>query len=149
MNEDRRKTKSAAETRALGAALAKGVSAGAVFAFNGDLGAGKTVLAKGFAEGLGIDAHVTSPTFTILQVYEGGRLPLYHLDVYRLEEEEELEEIGIDDCFYGAGVCLVEWAEKVAGLLPPQTVYVDIHKLPAEGEDVREIIVRTPKEEAS
>ena len=129
------------ETRALGFRMGQEAAAGSVFALDGDLGVGKTVFAQGFAAGLGITEPVSSPTFTIVQCYEEGRLPLYHMDVYRLEEEEELEAIGADEYFYGDGVCLVEWGSMVRGLLPPHTVYIRIEKDPARGTDFRRITV--------
>ena len=92
--------------------MARNAQPGQVYALIGDLGVGKTVFTKGFAEGLGIEEPVSSPTFTILQIYEEGRLPLYHFDVYRIEEPEEMEEVGFDDYVYGDGVCLIEWAGR-------------------------------------
>ena len=99
-----------------------------VYALIGDLGVGKTVFTKGFARGLGIEEPVSSPTFTILQIYEEGRLPLYHFDVYRIEEPEEMEEVGFDDYIYGDGVCLIEWANRIEDILPEETIYVVIEK---------------------
>ena len=112
---------------------------GVCYALKGDLGCGKTVFARGFAAGLGISGHITSPTFTILQTYEGGRLPLYHMDVYRIEDEDEMEEVGLDDCLEGDGVCLIEWPERIEGLLPDDTRLVHIEKMPAQGMDERRI----------
>ena len=129
-------------TRRFGAGLAGKARPGQVFALDGDLGAGKTVFAQGFAAGLGIEDYVNSPTFTILQVYEGGRLKLYHFDVYRIEDPEEMYEIGADTFFYGDGVCLVEWASQIEDLLPGDTVYVQIAKMPEKGYDCRKITVR-------
>ena len=100
-------TNKAEETFALGVRLGQAAKAGEVYCLEGDLGAGKTVFAQGFAQGLGIDEAVNSPTFTILQSYEGGRLPFYHFDAYRIGDVEEMEEIGYEDCFYGEGVSLV------------------------------------------
>ena len=108
---------------------------------SGDLGAGKTVFAKGFAEGLGITAPVVSPTFTLMQVYESGRLPLCHMDAYRLEEEEELEAVGGHEYFGGPGVCLVEWPENVAGLLPPDALWIRLERDLEKGPDYRKITV--------
>jgi tRNA threonylcarbamoyladenosine biosynthesis protein TsaE len=131
---------SASDTLALGEKIAKNAAAGQVYCLDGDLGVGKTVFTKGFAKGLGITEHVNSPTFTILQVYE-GRLPLYHFDVYRIEDEEELYEIGAEDYFYGKGVCLVEWAENVPGMIPPDAVHVRIEKDLQKGFDYRRITI--------
>ena len=125
--------------------LAKGLgeraNKGGVYALYGDLGAGKTVFCQGFAEGLGISEHVNSPTFTILSIYEGGRLPMYHFDVYRIEEPEEMEETGFEDYLSGEGVCLIEWAQLIEELLPGDTVRVTIEKDPEKGEDYRRITV--------
>ena len=133
------------ETRAFGKALGETAVPGEVICLDGDLGVGKTVLAQGFAEGLGIKGPVASPTFTIVQNYGNGRLPFYHLDVYRLEDEDELEAIGGSEMLDGDGVCLVEWGSRVAGLLPPGTIYVLIEKDLSKGPDYRRITV-TEKE---
>ena len=106
--------------------MAVNAEPGQVYALIGDLGVGKTVFTKGFAEGLGIEEPVSSPTFTILQIYEEGRLPLYHFDVYRIEEPEEMEEVGFDDYIYGEGVCLIEWANRIEEILPEETIYIVI-----------------------
>ena len=111
-------TNSPEETFALGRKIGENASPGDVYALVGDLGVGKTVFTQGVAEGLGIDEAVNSPTFTILQVYEGGRLPFYHFDVYRITDVEEMEEIGYEDYFYGNGVCFVEWADLIEEILP-------------------------------
>lgn len=129
------------ETRRIGREMGAGALAGEVYALVGDLGVGKTVFTKGFAEGLGIDEPVSSPTFTILQIYEEGRLPLYHFDVYRIEEPEEMEEVGFDEYMEGEGVCLIEWAGRIAELLPPDVIIVRIEKDLAEGLDFRRISV--------
>ena len=134
------------ETRALGRALGKTAVPGEVICLDGDLGVGKTVLAQGFAEGLGIAGPVASPTFTIVQTYETGRLPFFHMDVYRLEDEDELEAIGGSEMLEGDAVCLVEWGSRTAGLFPPGTLYVLIEKDLAKGTDYRRITV-TDKEE--
>lgn len=135
-------TRSAQETFALGEKLGRSARPGQVYALTGGLGVGKTVFTQGLAAGLGIQEPVCSPTFTILQVYEGGRLPFYHFDVYRISDVEEMEEIGYEDCFYGQGVCLVEWADLIAEILPPGVVYVKIEKdLTEEDLDYRKITV--------
>ena len=118
---------------------------GQVYALIGDLGVGKTVFTKGFARGLGIEEPVSSPTFTILQIYEEGRLPLYHFDVYRIEEPEEMEEVGFDDYIYGDGVCLIEWANRIEDILPEETIYVVIEKDLEKGMDYRKITVVCPE----
>ena len=138
-------TNSAEETFALGKKLGEAAVAGAVFTLNGDLGVGKTVFAQGFAEGLGITGAVNSPTFTILQVYEEGRLPLYHFDVYRIEDPEEMYEVGFDDYLYGQGVCLIEWAEMVAEMLPEDYTAVTIEKAPEKGFSYRKITIKDNK----
>ena len=129
------------ETLALGREMAAACGAGAVIALVGDLGVGKTVFAKGFADGLGIMEPVTSPTFTIVCEYREGRLPLYHFDVYRLEDVEELFEIGWEEYLYGDGVCLIEWADRIAEELPEETVVVMIEKKPDTGDDARRIMI--------
>lgn len=139
-----RNTAGPGETYRIGKLLGQNARPGQVYALTGDLGAGKTVFTKGFAEGLGVTEPVTSPTFTILQSYEDGRVPLYHFDVYRIEEIEEMEEIGCEDCFYGEGVSLVEWAEQIEELLPDDTIRIVIRKDPAEGADFREIRITAP-----
>ena len=118
--------------------------AGHVYALVGDLGVGKTVFTKGFAEGLGIEEAVNSPTFTILQIYDEGRIPLYHFDVYRIEEPEEMEEIGFDEYIEGDGVCLIEWAGRIADLLPDNTIVIRIEKDLNKGLDYRKISVGRP-----
>lgn len=133
-------TKSPEETEKLGEKLSAGAKAGDVFCLSGDLGTGKTAFAKGFARGLGIKDHITSPTFTIINQYE-GRLPLYHFDVYRLENEDELLGIGADEFFYGEGVCLIEWAELVKGAVPEGAVWIKIEKDLEKNESFRKIEV--------
>ena len=126
----------------LGEALGRSARPGQVYALLGDLGVGKTVFSQGMAAGLGVGGPVSSPTFTILQVYEDGRLPFYHFDAYRISDVEEMEEIGYEDCFYGEGVCLVEWADLIAEILPPGTIVVKIEKdLAMENFDFRLITV--------
>ena len=127
------------ETYRLGEEMGRKAGPGDVYALTGDLGTGKTVFAQGFAAGLGISGYVNSPTFTILQVYEEGRLPLYHFDVYRIEEPEEMEEIGYEDYFYGDGVTLIEWAELIDVLLPDRAFRINILKDPGKGDDYRRI----------
>ena len=103
-----KETFSETETRAFGESLGKTAKPGTVYTLTGDLGVGKTVLTQGFAKGLGVTEYVNSPTFTIVQEYEDGRLPFYHFDVYRIGDIEEMDEIGYEDYFYGEGVCLIE-----------------------------------------
>jgi tRNA threonylcarbamoyladenosine biosynthesis protein TsaE len=112
---------------------------GEVYCLSGDLGVGKTVFTQGFAKGLGINEPVNSPTFTIVQQYEGSRMPFYHFDVYRIADVEEMEEIGYEDYFYGEGVCLIEWAELIEELLPKDRKTVIIKKDLNKGFDYREI----------
>ena len=129
------------ETYRLGEEMGRKAEPGDVYALTGDLGTGKTVFAQGFAKGLGISGYVNSPTFTILQVYEEGRLPLYHFDVYRIEEPEEMEEIGYEDYFYGDGVALIEWAEIIEELLPEKAYRISVSKDSDKGDDYRKIEV--------
>ena len=127
------------ETEALGARLARALEPGAVVAFTGDLGAGKTAFVRGLARGLGIRDRVTSPTFTVVNEYEGGRLPLFHFDLYRLGCADELFDIGWEDYLARGGVCAVEWSERMEELLEPGTVRVDLRR--GEDEDRRVITV--------
>jgi len=119
---------SEAQTEALGRRLARRLSPGAVVAFTGDLGAGKTAFTRGLAQGLGIGERVTSPTFTIVNEYAGGRLPLFHFDLYRLGGSEELFDIGWEDYLARGGVCAVEWSENAAGALGPDCIQVDLRR---------------------
>ena len=139
-------TNSSQETFALGEKRGRKCCPGQVYTLTGDLGTGKTVLAQGFARGLGIDEPVNSPTFTILQVYKEGRIPFYHFDVYRIADVEEMEEIGYEDCFYGEGVCLIEWAELIAELLPKDTIKITLEKDLEKGFDYRKITVEETAE---
>ncbi len=132
-------TYSEKETFAFGKKMGEEALPGQIVAINGDLGVGKTVLTKGLAEGLGITEPVCSPTFTIVQIYDEGRLPLYHFDVYRIADPEEMEEIGYEDYFFGQGVCLVEWAELIHDLMPENTIWVKIEKDLQKGFDYRRI----------
>ncbi|MBM6925163.1 tRNA (adenosine(37)-N6)-threonylcarbamoyltransferase complex ATPase subunit type 1 TsaE [Pseudoflavonifractor phocaeensis] len=121
-------TNSSAETEAVGAALAEGLEPGAVIAFTGDLGAGKTAFTRGLARGLGVEERITSPTFTIVNEYDGGRLPLFHFDMYRLASAEELFDIGWEDYLARGGVCAVEWSENIQEALEEGTIRVDIRR---------------------
>lgn len=134
-------TFSAEETYALGQKIGQEAKAGSVYALIGDLGVGKTVFTQGVASGLEIKEHINSPTFTIVQVYEEGRIPFYHFDVYRIGDPEEMEEIGYEDYFYGDGVCFVEWANLIEELMPEHTVTITIEKNPEKGFDYRKITI--------
>ena len=127
------------ETFALGKRLGEQAKPGEVYCLDGDLGVGKTIFTQGFAAALGIDEPVNSPTFTIVQVYDGGRLPFYHFDVYRIGDIEEMDEIGYEDYFYGEGVCLIEWADRIRELLPEHTGRIVIEKDLEKGFDYRRI----------
>ena len=129
------------ETRVLGEELGRQAVPGSLYTLTGDLGTGKTVFTQAFARGLGITEHVNSPTFTIVQEYDGGRLPFYHFDVYRIGDLEEMDEIGYEDYFYGDGVCLIEWAELIEELLPPERTAIRIEKDLEKGFDYRKITV--------
>ncbi len=140
--EERIETYSFEETEALGEKMGQAAKAGQIYCLSGDLGVGKTVFTKGFAKGLGISDHVTSPTFAIVNEYEGN-LPLYHFDVYRISCEEEMEDTGYEEYFYGEGVCLVEWAELVKGLIPEDAVWITVEKdYTKENDDYRRITIR-------
>ena len=124
------------ETEEFGSALAEKLEAGDVLALIGDLGTGKTTLTKSIAKGLGIEEMITSPTFTIVSEYFSGRLPLFHFDVYRLSGEDEAFEAGLEEYFDRGGVCIIEWADIIEGLLPENTKYIFLEYGKAEGERV-------------
>ena len=132
-------TRSPEETFQFGEKLGREAKPGQIYTLNGDLGTGKTVFTQGFAAGLGITEPVNSPTFTIVQIYEEGRMPFYHFDVYRIGDVEEMDEIGYEDCFYGEGVCLIEWAELIEEILPEHVIAVTIEKDLEQGFDYRKI----------
>ena len=132
-------TRSPEETFQFGEKLGREAKPGQSYTLNGDLGTGKTVFTQGFAAGLGITEPVNSPTFTIVQIYEEGRMPFYHFDVYRIGDVEEMDEIGYEDCFYGEGVCLIEWAELIEEILPEHVIAVTIEKDLEQGFDYRKI----------
>lgn len=132
-------THSPEETFLFGEKMGREAQPGEIICLNGDLGVGKTVFSQGFAKGLGIMEAVNSPTFTILQVYEGGRLPLYHFDVYRIGDVEEMEEIGCEDCFFGEGVSLIEWSDRISEIIPEQALWITIEKDMEQGFDYRKI----------
>ena len=135
-------TRSPEETFELGKKIGEAAKPGQVYTLNGDLGVGKTVFTQGVAAGLGITEPVSSPTFTIVQVYEEGRLPFYHFDVYRIGDIEEMEEIGYDDIFFGEGICLIEWAELIRDILPEKRIEITIEKDLTQGFDYRRITVQ-------
>ena len=134
-------SRSAAETFALGEQIGRKAKAGQVFTLIGDLGVGKTVFTKGLAKGLEIEEPISSPTFTIVQVYEEGRLPFYHFDVYRIGDVEEMDEIGFEDYVYGEGVSLIEWANLIEEILPEKLTKIQIEKDLEQGFDYRKITV--------
>ena len=134
-------TKNPEETFALGQEIGRNAKPGQVYTLTGDLGVGKTVFTQGVAAGLGITEPVNSPTFTIVQVYEEGRLQFYHFDVYRIGDIEEMEEIGYDDYFFGEGICLIEWAELIEEILPENRISITIEKDLSKGFDYRRITI--------
>lgn len=134
------------DTYDLGYDLGQHAKPGQVFMLVGDLGVGKTVFTKGLAAGLGITEPVSSPTFTIVQVYDEGRLPFYHFDVYRIGDVEEMEEIGFDEYIFGEGVCLIEWANLIEEILPPHYQTVRIEKVLEKGFDYRMITIEAEGE---
>ena len=140
-------SKSPEDTFQIGMRLGKLAEAGDVYTLTGDLGVGKTVFTKGFAKGLGIEESVNSPTFTILQIYEGGRLPLYHFDVYRIGSVEEMEETGYEEYIMGDGVSLIEWADLIEEILPRKRTRVLIEKDLEQGFDYRRITVELTGEQ--
>ena len=134
-------TRSPEQTFQIGVDLAKTAVPGQVFTLTGDLGVGKTVFTQGFAHGLGITEPVNSPTFTIVQVYEGGRLPFYHFDVYRIGDVEEMDEVGFDEYVMGEGVSLIEWANLIEEILPERRTEIIIEKDLQEGFEYRRITI--------
>ena len=139
-------TRSPEETFALGEKLGREAKPGQIYTLNGDLGTGKTVFTQGFAAGLGITEPVSSPTFTIVQTYDEGRIPFYHFDVYRIGDVEEMEEIGFDEYIFGEGVCLIEWANLIEEILPPHYQTVKIEKVLEKGFDYRMITIEAEGE---
>ncbi|MDE6698607.1 MAG: tRNA (adenosine(37)-N6)-threonylcarbamoyltransferase complex ATPase subunit type 1 TsaE [Lachnospiraceae bacterium] len=134
-------TFSESETFEIGKKMGEEAVKGMIICLNGDLGVGKTVFTKGFACGLGIDEPVNSPTFTIVQEYVEGRLPLYHFDVYRIGDISEMDEIGYEDYFFGDGVCFIEWAGIIKQILPENIINITIEKNLEKGFDYRKITV--------
>ena len=130
------------DTYDLGKKLGENCKPGDIILLNGDLGVGKTVFTKGFGKGLGIEEPISSPTFTIMQIYEQGRLPLYHFDVYRIGDVEEMDEIGYEDYFYGEGLCMIEWANLIEEILPDKRYDVTIEKDLEKGFDYRKITIK-------
>lgn len=129
------------ETFAVGERLGKEAKAGEIYTLNGDLGVGKTVFTQGVAKGLGIKEPVNSPTFTIVQIYEEGRIPFYHFDVYRIGDVEEMDEIGYEDYFFGEGLCMIEWAELIIDIIPDNAQKITIEKDLEKGFDYRRITI--------
>lgn len=134
-------SRSEKETYELGYKIGRETRPGQIYTLIGDLGVGKTVFTQGLAAGLGIREPVNSPTFTIVQIYEEGRIPLYHFDVYRIGDVEEMEEIGYEDYFYGKGVCLIEWADLIQEILPEHLTRICMEKDLEKGFDYRKITV--------
>ena len=131
------------DTFRLGLEMGRNAAPGTVICLDGDLGVGKTVFTAGLAEGLGIDTAICSPTFTILQTYDEGRLPLYHFDVYRIVDSSEMDEIGFDEYAFGQGVCVIEWGSMIEDILPENTVFIKVLKEPEKGPDYRKIEIET------
>lgn len=129
------------ETYELGMKVGQAAKPGDIVCLSGDLGVGKTVFTKGVAAGLGITDNICSPTFTIVLEYKEGRIPLYHFDVYRIEDLYEMDDIGYEEYFFGDGLCMVEWGRMVSELLPDNTTYIDIEKNPEKGFDYRKITI--------
>ena len=134
-------TNEANQTYRLGEALGRAANVGQIYTLVGDLGTGKTVFSQGFGAGLGVSEHINSPTFTIVQEYDGGRMPFYHFDVYRIGDVEEMEEIGYDDYFFGEGVCLIEWADLIKEILPDGVISIRIEKDLDKGFDYRKVAI--------
>ena len=134
-------TRSAQETYQLGVEIGQKAKKGQVYTMIGDLGVGKTVFTQGMAKGLEIDEPISSPTFTIVQVYDEGRLPFYHFDVYRIGDIDEMDEIGFEDYVYGEGVSLIEWANLIEEILPEERIEITIEKDLEKGFDYRKITI--------
>ncbi len=127
------------QTESIGFELGQKAKAGDIYCLSGDLGVGKTVFTRGFAKGLGVEEeYITSPTFTIINEYD-GRLNLYHFDVYRIGSIEEMDDTGYEEYFFGDGVCLIEWAELIEEIIPPDAVWINIEKDLDKGFDYRRI----------
>lgn len=135
------------ETFALGRKIGEKAQPGQIYTLTGDLGVGKTVFTQGVADGLEITEAISSPTFTIVQIYENGRLPFYHFDVYRIGDVEEMEEIGYEDYFFGNGICLIEWANLIREILPENLIEITIEKDLEKGFDYRRIHIEGLDEE--
>lgn len=129
------------DTFDLGKKLGADAKPGQIVCIDGDLGVGKTVFTKGFAEGLGVKDDVVSPTFTIIQEYTDGNIPMYHFDVYRIGHPDEMYDIGYEEYFYGDGVCLIEWSSRIEELLPEESIHINIEKDLEKGFDYRKITV--------
>ena len=136
-------TNSPEETFALGEKIGTEAQPGQLYTLIGDLGVGKTVLTQGIAKGLGIEEPICSPTFTIVQVYEEGRMPFYHFDVYRIGDIEEMDEIGYEDYFYGDGLTMIEWANLIEEILPEHYQQITIEKDIEKGFDYRKITIES------
>ncbi|MDO4308858.1 MAG: tRNA (adenosine(37)-N6)-threonylcarbamoyltransferase complex ATPase subunit type 1 TsaE [Eubacteriales bacterium] len=134
-------TRAPEETFELGKRIGRAAYPGQIYTLTGDLGVGKTVFTQGVAAGLDITEPISSPTFTIIQVYEEGRMPFYHFDVYRIGDIEEMDEIGYDDYFFGEGICLIEWANLIEEILPENLIRVTIEKDLNQGFDYRKITI--------
>ena len=130
------------ETFQFGKKLGEQAEIGQIYCLTGELGVGKTVFTQGFAAGLGITEPVSSPTFTIVQQYDEGRLPFYHFDVYRIGDVSEMDEIGYEEMFFGGGVCLIEWGRMIEEILPENTIHITIEKCLDKGFDYRKITMQ-------
>ena len=135
-------TRSPEETFQLGIEIGRKATEGQVYTLMGELGVGKTVFTQGLAQGLEIDEPINSPTFTIVQVYDGGRLPFYHFDVYRISDISEMDEIEYEDYIYGEGISLIEWANLIEEILPEEYIEITIEKDLEKGFDYRRIILK-------
>ncbi|MCR5848335.1 MAG: tRNA (adenosine(37)-N6)-threonylcarbamoyltransferase complex ATPase subunit type 1 TsaE [Lachnospiraceae bacterium] len=135
------------ETIELGKKFALEANPGTVIALCGDLGVGKTVFTKGIASGLGIKENVSSPTFTILESYYDGKMPLHHFDVYRISDIDEMEEIGFDDCVFSEGITIIEWAENIEEIIPSGSFCVTVSKDLSKGTDYRRIVIKKTEKE--
>ena len=138
-------THSPEETFSLGEALGRKATSGEIICLNGELGVGKTVFTKGYGKGLEVEEEIVSPTFTVVQEYYSGRLPLYHFDVYRIEDADEMYEIGYEEYFFGDGATLIEWSALIGELIPLSAKKILIEKDPEKGDDYRKITLTVPE----
>lgn len=139
-------TKNKKQTEQIGINIGRNVKKGQILCINGELGVGKTVITKGIAKGLCIDDNITSPTFTIVNEYDEGNMPMYHFDVYRISDPDEMYEIGFEDYLFGNGICVIEWAEIIEDIIPDNSIWINISKDLSKGLEYRLIEIKDTTE---